>query len=85
MGECPGPSDAAVQIIAAAVRQAVASELRKRKGCGSSVSPDLLTHFLVATLISVMTWWLNARNPMPPRKIDLAYWQLVLPCLAALA
>jgi AcrR family transcriptional regulator len=67
--------------LVAAVRQEVASELQKRKARGSSVSPDLLTHFLVSTFISVMTWWLSAKSPVPPGEIDLAYRQLVLPCL----
>src|SRR5260370_37608035 len=54
VGECPGPSDAAVQIIAAAVRHAVASALRERKGCGSPGSPALLPAFLPDTVIPVI-------------------------------
>ena len=29
-----------------------------------------------------MTWWLNGRSPVPPKDIDAAYRELVLPCLA---
>jgi hypothetical protein len=69
--------------LVAVVQEEVSLELQKRKRRSSSVSAELLTHFLVSTFISVMTWWLNGRNPMPPRDIDAAYRELVLPCLAA--
>lgn len=55
---------------------------RKPEEC--AVSPHLLTHFLVSTYISVLSWWLNAKNSVPPKEIDQAYRQLVLPCLASI-
>lgn len=48
------------------------------------VSAELLTHFLVSTFVSVLTWWLRAKNPMPPKEINQAYRQLVLPTLASI-
>ena len=65
------------------VDREVRAELRKWKRGDCSLSPELLTHFLVSSFISVMTWWLNARSPVPPREIDAAYRGLVLPCLAS--
>jgi hypothetical protein len=65
------------------VDQEVKAELRKRKRGDCPVSPELLTHFVVSTFISVMTFWLNARNPFPPSEIDTAYRLLVLASLAA--
>ena len=65
------------------VNQEVRAELRKRKRGDCLVSPELLTHFVVSTFISVMTFWLNARNPIPPAEIDAAYRHLVLPSLAS--
>jgi len=70
--------------LAGVIRQEVRVELLKRKRENSPVSPELLTHFLVSTFISVLTWWLNAKNPVPPRDIDVAYRHLVLPCLASI-
>ena len=70
--------------LTAVIGQELKSELQKRKREGCPTSPELLTHFLVATFISVMTWWLNARNPAPPKDIDAAYRRLVLPCLASI-
>ena len=69
--------------LAAVIGQEVKSEFQKRKHDDCTVSPELLTHFLVSTFISVMSWWLNARNPVPPENIDATYRRLVLPCLAS--
>ena len=69
--------------LVAVVQEEVAAELRERKRRSSSLSPELLTHFLVSTFISVMTWWLSGRSPAPPKEIDAAYRELVLPCLAS--
>jgi len=61
----------------------VRMELRKGRRGNCPVSPELLTHFLVSSFVSVMTWWLNTRNPVPPKDIDAAYRRLVLPSLAS--
>jgi AcrR family transcriptional regulator len=59
-------------------------ELQSRKDASIPVSPELVTHFLVSAYISVLTWWLNSKNPVPPKDIDAAYRRLVLPCLESL-
>ena len=71
-------------VLAGLVGKEVEMEFRRRKRVGSPVSPELLTHFLVSTYISVMSWWLKAKNPAPPNEIDAAYRHLVLPCLASI-
>ena len=70
--------------LTAVIGQEVKSELQKRKQEECPTSPELLTHFLVATFISVMTRWLSARNPARPKDINAAYRRLVLPCLASI-
>jgi AcrR family transcriptional regulator len=62
----------------------VQAAMQRRKHADCAVSPELLTHFLVSTYISVLTWWLNTRHPIPPKEIHKAYQQLVLPCLATI-
>jgi len=59
-------------------------ELQSRKDASIPVSPELVTHFLVSAYISVLTWWLNSKNPVPPNDIHAAYRRLVLPCLESL-
>ena len=66
------------------VSQRVKFEMHRHKCVRCQISAELLTHFLVSTYISVLTWWLNAKNPLPPKDIDGAYRTLVLPCLGSI-
>ena len=70
--------------LTAVVGQEVEKEFQRRKRKAGPVSRELVTHFLVSTYISMLTWWLNSKNPSPPKDIDAAYGQLVLPCLASI-
>ena len=65
------------------VDQEVRAEFRKPKSRDCPLFPELLTHFIVSTFISVMSFWLNGRNPVPPAEIDNAYRYIVLPTLAS--
>jgi len=70
-------------ILVALVSQEVRMELHRRKREDCPVSPELLTHFLAFTYISVLTWWLNGKNSVAPKDMDAAYHHLVVPCLAS--
>ena len=71
-------------VLAGIVRRELQLEWQRRKRSNSPVSPELLSHFLVSTFVSVLMWWLNSRNPVPPKDINAAYRHLVLPCLASI-
>jgi len=71
-------------VLAGLVGKEVAIQFCRVRRASSAVSPELLTHFLVSTYISVMSWWLKARNPAPAKEIAAAYRELVLPCLASI-
>jgi len=71
-------------VLAGFVSRELKLELRSRKRGNVPVSPEFLSHFLVSTYVSVLAWWLNSNNPMPPKDIDVAYRQLVLPCLTSI-
>jgi len=62
----------------------VKAAMQCRKRADVTVSSELLTFFLVSTYISVLTWWLNARNPVPPKDIHEAYRHFVVPSLASI-
>lgn len=66
------------------IQPEVKTQLRARNKAECPVSPELLTHFLASTYVSVLTSWLDSKNPVPPKGIDAAYRQLVLPCLASI-
>jgi AcrR family transcriptional regulator len=71
-------------VLARTVWRELKLELRSRTRGNDSISPELLSHFLVSTYISVLTWWLDSKNPISPKDIDVAYRRLVLPCLASI-
>ena len=71
-------------VLAGIVGRELKLELQNRKRGNLSVSPELLSHFIVSTFISVMTWWLNSKNPVPPKDIDVAYRHLIVPCLTSI-
>lgn len=71
-------------VLAGIVSREVKLELQNRKRGNGPVSPELLSHFLVSTFVSVLTWWLSSKNPVSPKDIDEAYRHLILPCLASI-
>jgi AcrR family transcriptional regulator len=71
-------------VLAGIVWRELKLELQTRRHARIAVSPELLAHFLVSTYISVLTWWLNSKNPVAPKEIDVAYRHLVLPCVASI-
>lgn len=72
-------------VLTANVGREVEKEFQKRKRTALALPPELLTHSLVSTYISLLTWWLNSKHPLPPKEMDEAYRFLVLPCLASLS
>lgn len=66
------------------IQPEVKAQLQERVSGHCPVSPELLTHFLVSTYVSVLTWWLNSKAPISSKAIDAAYRQLVIPCLASI-
>lgn len=71
-------------VLATIVSRELTHELQNRKRSNAPVPPELLIQFLVSTFVSVLSWWLNSKNPVPPRDIDAAYRHLVVPCLASI-
>lgn len=70
--------------LAGVIQPEVKAQLQERVSGHCPVSPELLTHFLVSTYVSVLTWWLNSKTPISSKAIDAAYRQLVIPCLASI-
>lgn len=71
-------------VLAGIVSRELKRELQGRKHAQFPVSPELLAYFLVSAYVSVLTWWLNSKNPVSPKDIDAAYRHLVLPGLASI-
>lgn len=53
------------------------------KRSASDVPVKLFVHFLGSNFMSVMTWWLNHADPVPPAEINAMFRELILPTLEA--
>ena len=50
---------------------------RARKG----IPPDVVTRYVASTFVLVLDWWVESRNPLPPKEVDAVFRGLVLPTL----
>ena len=57
------------------------AQLLYKKNRTAELPLELFIQVLTSTFISVMTWWFNAKNPIPPKEINSYYRKLVLPTL----
>ncbi len=54
---------------------------KKRSSADNSF--ELFVYFLGTGFLSVMTWWLNQKNPVSPEQVDSLFRQMALPILGA--
>lgn len=52
-----------------------------RRNPAGVVPAELLVQFLASTFILVLNWWVDARSPLPAKKVNEFYRALVLPAL----
>jgi AcrR family transcriptional regulator len=50
---------------------------RARKG-GVEIPDDFLVRFVVSTFTSLVSWWLDSQDPLPPKEIDAIFRALIL-------
>ncbi len=48
------------------------------------VPPDVVAHYLVSSLLGLLTWWLDHDLPYPPEKMNEMYRQLTQPGIEAI-
>ena len=58
-----------------------ATPLFKKKG--GPIPFDLFVHFLASSFISVMSWWIEQKKPVPPNQINPIFRALVMPSIAS--
>ena len=54
-----------------------------KPSASSEIPFELFIHFLGAMFMSVLTWSLSLRRPLPPKEVNALFRQLVIPTLAA--
>ena len=53
------------------------------RGATARLPYELFIHFLGTTFMSVLTWWFNFKQALPPEDINALFRQLVIPTLVA--
>lgn len=71
------------EMLAELIRDGYRKEFQRRRKADSEVPFELLVHFLAATFMSVMSWWLDQPIPLPPKKIEGFFQALVLPVITS--
>ena len=69
------------------VAEQIADEVRKhiqgRRRAAGQAPPGLLVRYVASTFILVLNWWVESRNPMPPKEVNALFHTLVQPTLEA--
>ena len=64
------------------IRDGSKVEFEKRRRKDSEIPFELFVHFIASAFVSVMSWWLDHKSPLPPKTINAIFRALVIPSLA---
>jgi AcrR family transcriptional regulator len=70
--------------LSAMIADAVRVEFQGGRKAARLISADLLVQYVASTFILVFNWWLESRNPLPPKEVNDLFHALILPTLAAI-
>jgi len=65
-------------VLADLVRRECATQLKSSR---SKVPPELFIHYVSATMMAVLTWWVDHRNALSAEEIDDVFRALVMPAM----
>jgi AcrR family transcriptional regulator len=69
------------EVLIHAIKEAAGPFCKKRSI--SAESFEFFGYFLASGFLSVLTWWLNGKNPMSPEKMNELFREMVVPLLKA--
>jgi AcrR family transcriptional regulator len=70
-------------MLADLIRDESKIEFEKGRKKDSEIPIELFVHFIASAFVSVMSWWLDHKNPLPPKTINAIFRALVIPSLAS--
>jgi AcrR family transcriptional regulator len=71
------------KVVAAQIAEDVRKHFQGRRKAPGQIPPDLLTQYVASTFILVLNWWVESRNPQPPKDVNAMFHALVQPTLVA--
>jgi AcrR family transcriptional regulator len=70
-------------VLAELIAEDVKKDLQSNRKMAGEIPTDLLVQYVASTFILVLNWWVENRNPLPPKGINNLFRALILPTLAA--
>src|SRR5215469_10628723 len=67
------------KVVAEQIAEDVRKRLQGRQKAASQIPPDLLVQFVASTFIVVLNWWVESRNPLPPKEAHALFRALTAP------
>jgi hypothetical protein len=71
------------KVVAEQIADDVRKHIQGRRRAAGQAPPDLLVRYVASTFILVLNWWVESRNPMPPKEVNALFHTLVQPTLGA--
>lgn len=71
------------KVLAERIADDVRKGLQGRPKAAGQIPPDLFVQYVASTFIRVLNWWMDSRNPLPPKEVNNVFRALTLPTLAA--
>jgi AcrR family transcriptional regulator len=70
------------KVLAEVVANDMKKGLQSKRKLTGQIPTDLLAQYVASTFILVLNWWVETRNPLPPKDINNLFRALILPALA---
>jgi hypothetical protein len=70
------------QVLAEMLADTVRAEFAGRRKASKSMPADLIVQYVASTFVLVLDWWIDAKNPLPPKEIDDLFHAMILPTLS---
>jgi AcrR family transcriptional regulator len=71
------------KVVADQIAEDVKKHVQGRQKPSNRIPQDLLAQYVASTFILVLNWWVESRNPLPPKEADALFRVLVMPTLTA--
>jgi hypothetical protein len=71
------------KVVAEQIADDVIKHFQGRRKAASQIPAELLVQYVASTFILVLNWWVENRNPLPPKEVNGLFRTLIVPTLAA--
>ena len=71
------------KVVAEQIAEDVKTHLQGRRKPSNKIPQGLLTQYVASTFVLVLNWWVESRNPLPPKEADALFRVLVMPTITA--